>query len=85
MSVVYLILSQRSLRLSSFLSFLIYLWMCWVIDAMHGISLVVLSQGFSIVAVCGLLTVVASVFVEHRFWDMWALVVVASRLSHCGT
>ena len=66
-----------------FLSF----WLCWVFDAAHGLSLVAESGGCSPVAVRGLLTVVASLVVEHGLQGMQASVVVAHGLScpeSCG-
>ena len=41
------------------------------------------SGGYSLVVVCGLLIAVASL-VEHRFWGMQASVVVAHGLSSTG-
>ena len=41
--------------------------------------------GLLFIAVCGLLIVVASLVVEHGLWDTWASVVVALRLSSCGS
>ena len=45
-----------------------------------GLSLVVEPGGFSLVAVCSLLTVVASLVVEHGFKGMLASVVVPHGL-----
>ena len=50
-----------------------------------GISLVVESGGYSLVAVRGLLTVEASLVVEHRLWGTGTSVVVARGLSSCGS
>ena len=49
-----------------------------------GLSLVAESGGYSLVAVCGLLTVVASRVVEHRLWGLRASVVAAPGLSSTG-
>ena len=50
---------------------------------MHvGFALAVASRGYSLVMVCRLLAVLASL-VEH--WDAWASVVVVHGLSGCGT
>ena len=38
----------------------IYFWLCWVFVAAPGLSLVVVSRGYSLDLVCGLLIVVAS-------------------------
>ena len=48
------------------LFFLIYFQLCWVSDAAHGLSLVVVSRGYSLAVVHGLLIVVASLVAEHR-------------------
>ena len=45
---------------------LIYFWLHWVFIAACGLSLVVKSGDYSLVVVCRLFTVVASLFVEHR-------------------
>ena len=44
----------------------IYLWLPWVFVAVRGLSLVAVSGGYSVVAVCGLLIDVASLVAEHR-------------------
>ena len=51
--------------------FLIYLWLCWVFVAAHGLSLVAVTGGFSC---CG-----------ARALGTWASVVVARGLSSRGT
>ena len=43
----------------------IYLWLRWVFVPSHGLSLVVASRGYSLVAVCRLLIAVASLVAEH--------------------
>ena len=48
----------------SFLPFIIY-WLHWVFTAGHGFSKAVVSEGYSLVAMCGLLIVVVSLVVEH--------------------
>ena len=58
-------------------------WLCWVFVAVHGLSLVVASRGYSLAAVCGLLIVVASL-VEHGLQGVQTSVVAAHRLSCCG-
>ena len=64
------LLSLCSWRLMPFLSLLfLCLFVCfggqhWVFIAVHRLSLVAASRGYSLVAVCGLLTAVASL-VEH--------------------
>ena len=44
----------------------IYFWLCWVFAAEHGLSLLEVSGGYSLVAMCRLLIEVASLIVEHR-------------------
>ena len=56
------------------------LWLCWVFVAVHGIPLAEASRGCSLVAVPRLLTVVASLVVEHGFYSAGSAVVV-HRLS----
>ena len=51
---------------------------------MCGLSLVVVSGGYSLAAVCRLLITAASLAAEHRFYGTWASVVVALGLS-CPT
>ena len=46
-------------------TFHIYFWLHWVFIAVCGLSLVVVNEGYSLAAVHGLLTVVASP-VAHR-------------------
>ena len=48
-----------------YLYLFIYLWLWWVFLADRGLSLVVESGSYSPVVVCGLLTVVVSLVVEH--------------------
>ena len=43
-----------------------YFWLHWVLVAVFGLSLVVASRGYSLLAVLGLLTAVASLVAEHR-------------------
>jgi len=54
--------------IEAFLALFIYLilWLWWVFVAACGLSLVVVSGGYCLVAVQGLLTAVASLVVEHR-------------------
>ena len=40
-------------------------WLCWVFVAVSGLSLVAASEGYSLVAVRGLLIAVASLVAEH--------------------
>ena len=47
-------------------SLLIYFWLCWVFIAVPRPSLFAVSGGYSLVAVHGLLTAVASLVAEHR-------------------
>ena len=48
-----------------FLKFIyLYFWLCWVFIAACGLSLLVVSKGYSLVVVCGLLFAVASLVAE---------------------
>ena len=42
-------------------------WLCWIFVAGHSLCLAVMSKGCSLVVVCRLLTVVASLVVERGF------------------
>ena len=44
----------------------IYFWPHWVLIAVHGLSLVAVSRGYSLIEAYGLLIVVASLVAEHR-------------------
>ena len=44
----------------------LYFWLCWVFLAVCWLSLVAASRGYPLVAVYGLLIVVASLVVKHR-------------------
>ena len=50
-----------------------------------GFSLVAVSKGYSLVAMCGLLIVMASLVAQHSLQGLWALVIVAYRLSSCNS
>ena len=43
------------------------------------------SGGYSLVALLGLLTAVASLVAQHGLWGMWVSVVVARGLSSCSS
>ena len=51
--------------------------------AAHGLSLVVSSRGYSLVAVCGLPIAVASLVA--RALCSWASVIASHRLNSCGS
>ena len=68
----------------SFQNFFFIFWLCWVFTAAHRFFLVVASGSSSLVAVVGLLSVVASLVVEYRLQGVWASVVGARGLSSCG-
>ena len=53
-------------HLCFFFKKLINFWLCWVIIAVHGLSLVIESRGYSIVAEHRFLTIVTSLVAEHR-------------------
>ena len=46
--------------------FKILFWLHWVVDAVAGLSLVAVSRGYSVFAVCEPLIAVASLVAEHR-------------------
>ena len=50
----------------------IYFWLCWVLVAAWGLSLVAVSGSCSLAVVCGLLITVASLAAEHssRVWGL---------------
>ena len=50
-----------------------------------GFSLVAESEGYSVVAVCGLLTAMTSLVSEHGHWDTQPSVVAARGSSSCGS
>ena len=57
--------------------FFFYLWLCWVLVSVWGLSLVVASGGHSSSRCAGLFTIVASLVAEHRLQTR--------RLSSCGS
>ena len=59
----------------------IYLWLYWVFLATCRSSLVAAIRGYSLVVVCGLLTVVASLAGGHRLWGAQVSVAAAHGLS----
>ena len=48
-----------------FLIVFIYFWPCWILVAVCRFSLIVVSRGYSLIAVLGLLIAVASLISEH--------------------
>ena len=62
----------------------VYFWLHWVFIAAQWLSLVASSGGYSLVVLCRLLTVVASLVAKHRLQGMQASVVVAHGIS-CPT
>ena len=63
----YMAVTKASILLQVFFFFnnFIYFWLCWVFIAAHRLSLVVVSGGYSLVAMHGRLIVAASLFGEH--------------------
>lgn len=51
--------------MSSVTAFLFF-WLHWVFTAVHGLSLVIASEGHSLVAAHGLFTAVAALVMQHR-------------------
>ena len=68
----------------SLINLFVYFWLHWVFIAAQWLSLVASSGGYSLVVLCRLLTVVASLVAKHRLQGMQASVVVAHGLS-CPT
>ena len=62
---------------------IIYFWLCGS-SLLLGLSLVVLSGGYCLVVLHGLLIAVASL-VEHGLQGLWAPVLVAQGLCSCGS
>ena len=56
---------RESLLWKTFL-IILFIFGCAGSLLLHGLSLAVAGQGYSLVVVCGLLIVVASIVVEHR-------------------
>ena len=62
-----------------------FIFGCAGSSLLHGLSLVVVSRGYSLVAVCGLLTALASLVAEHGLQGPRASVVVTPRLQSTGS
>ena len=60
------LLLANCVTLLVFKKLFIYFWLHWVFIAACGLSLVAVSGEYCLVAVCGLLTAMASVVAEHR-------------------
>ena len=64
----------------------LFIWLCWVFTAAHGLSLVAASpRSYSLNGVHGLLTAVASLAAESRAKGAQAPAVVAHGLSGCSS
>ena len=70
----------RFLPIFIFIILFIY-WLCGVFIVACRLSLVAASGSYSLVAMCGLLIVVASLTVKHRFWGAQASVAVVHGFS----
>ena len=68
-----------------FKKMLLFIFGCAGFSLLFGFSLVVVSRGYSLVAVLGFLITVASLVAEHRLQGTWASTVVARELSSCGS
>ena len=64
-----------------FVYLFVYFCLCWLFVAAHGLSLVVVSRGYSLVLLPGLLTVLASLDAEHGLSDSLASVTVMHTLT----
>ena len=49
--------------------FKVYFWLRWVFVAVHGVSLVAESRGYSLAAACGLLTAWLGALLPHDIWN----------------
>ena len=63
----------------------VYFWLHWVFVAVHGLSLLVESGHYSLVALRGLLIEVASLVAEHGLCGVWASVVAGCGLLTTGS
>ena len=59
-------------------------WLCWVFIAACRVSLVLESEGYSLVGVCELFIMMTPLIVEHRLQAAQALAVGAHGLRSCG-
>ena len=64
------------LPLGYFMFVFFFLWLCWILPAACGLSLVVSRRGYSLVVV--------SLVSEHRFKDLLASEAAARRLQSVG-
>ena len=62
----YLMDQKDSNQEFTFFKKFIYLWLCWVLVSVRGLSLVAASGGHSSSRCAGLLTIAASLVAEHR-------------------
>ena len=62
----------------------IYFWLCWVFIAAWDFPLVSASGGYSLVAVCWLLIVVASLVVEAQTLGPWGFSSCSTWARGCG-
>ena len=87
MSETFLAIVLYLFFLTTFFSFYVFIyWLCWVFVATYGFSLVAASGKYSVVEVCRLLIVMASLVAEHRLWGVGSGLVVhrISCFSACG-
>ena len=83
-TVSYTISTSLILFIYLFTYLLIYLWLCWVFDAAHGLSLVAASRGYSSLQCAGLSLCGLSCYGAQALGTRASLV-AALRLSSCGT
>ena len=57
----------------------IYFWLCWVWVATHRLSPLVVSMGYFLLVMCGLLIAVVSLVAECRLWGLQQLRLMSSR------
>ena len=63
----------------------VYFWLCWVFFVAHRLSLIVVSGGYSLIVVGGLLIAVASLIVEHGLWSVGSIVVLHQLVGSSWT
>ena len=63
----------------------VYFWLCWVLFVAHRLSLIVVSGGYSLIVVGGLLIAVACLVVEHGLWSVGSVVVLHQLVGSSWT
>ena len=74
-----------SVQSQVFKNICLFIYGCIGSPCCMGFSLVAVSKGYSLFAVCRLLIVIASLVAQHSLHGLWASVTVAYRLSSCNS